>query len=69
MTSMAQQVPLFGLQAWHWQQALHALSPGGQCLDPRLTKGDLKPLCLQNLVVSDPFCHHGAFANVCRDCT
>ena len=47
MTSVAQQVPLFGLQGWHWQQALHALLPGGQCLDPRLTTGDLKSLCLQ----------------------
>ena len=47
MTSVAQQVPLFGLQGWHWQQALHAPLPGGQCLDPRLTTGDLKSLCLQ----------------------
>ncbi len=47
MTGVAQQVPLFGLQAWHWQQALHALLPGGQCLDPRLTTGDLKSLYLQ----------------------
>ncbi len=47
MTSVAQQVPLFGLQAWHWQQALHALLPGGQCLAPRLTTGDQKSLYLQ----------------------
>ncbi len=40
MTSVAQQVPLFGLRGWYWQQALRALLHGGQCLDPRLTTGD-----------------------------